>query len=232
MAGPKVWYDISQMMKRLLLTFVLFPIFFAGCTEPPDTKDLYGRWLHRTERQGLDFSEEGLLCRYSLSPQKLELFQYEMKDDDLVLRAVRSEGDSEELPVSLNNKTLSVTYGSGPFANYEFAKNYEDRPWPPLLGLWQADGSRTNEFLVFTSWGTVFGQKMQKESEEVQPIWAKFELSPGGTGSENDKKIGLWGLHGNIALSGSPQKISLDSESLRFDGLRYIRRKTVSELAK
>ncbi|MCA9776728.1 MAG: hypothetical protein KC800_08435 [Candidatus Eremiobacteraeota bacterium] len=213
--------------------FLLVLLGVSACSEPPQNRDLVGRWLHRTERQGLDFSEEGLLCRYSLSPQKIELYQYETEDFLLQLKPLRGDAkEPVETGISLNGAVLQLSQGEGAFSNYEKAPATEERPWPPLLGLWQGDGSRTEDFLLFTAWGTVYGQKRLPESEEVKPLWAKFEIYSGFTDNANSKRIGMWGLHGDTALSGNKKKIELDSESLRFDGLRYVRRKDISGLAK
>ena len=78
--------------KRFVLSCLVALVLsgLSGCADPPQKRDLHGRWLHTTERQGLDFSEEGLLCRYSLAPQRIELFSYQMEGSALRLEPVRT----------------------------------------------------------------------------------------------------------------------------------------------
>jgi hypothetical protein len=226
-------------MLRKSLAIIVFGftlVLNMACSEPPAKKDLPGRWLHRTERRGLDFSDEGLLCKYSLAPQKIELYGYDVEDSNLKLSPLVFATDQAEtsIPLTIQGKTVQLKSKDIGFESYVFVEPEEgEHPWPSLIGLWQADGSYTDEILLFTRWGTVFGQNRMGSAETSAPFWAKYKLyKDRASGSDNHKKIGLWGLHGESVLGGKQRPIQFQGDRLLFEGRKYMRRTSLSTLSK
>lgn len=194
-------------------------VLLLSCGEPPKTSDLVGRWLHTLDREGYDFSPDGLCAHYSLAPQSVQISKYSLDDGRLWLRdPQRRSSEPESLPAELEvaSKLLRLQMGPRHFKNYRPPP--EDAVDPPadpaILGLWKDNGG-TEEFWNFTPWGTVFG-RVATDPGKYEGLWARYRIP-------NSTQLQLWGVHGEKVLDGKPWKLKLSGGSLELRGKSFVK---------
>lgn len=213
------------MPFRLGLIIIIVTLFLSGCSEPVKPEQLHGYWLHNFEREGIDFSPEGVVAHYRLSPQKIELYTFELRSGQLLLDDISTKKDEEtELSFTVDGPHFQTHSESGTYQNYsKYSLPEAPTLMPEIVGLWKTETKGSKEFWNFTEWGTVYAW-VELTPGRYEALWAKFQLKrSSGLLRDKSRRMVLWGAQGENPLSGEVKKVDFKGGKLVIEGHSFVR---------